>query len=79
MTDIATIQPTIHSILSERLALNRPITQSTSFHSLGADSLDIVEIVMTLESVFGITIQDAELENIDTIQDVIDLVTALRA
>ena len=36
---------------------------------LGADSLDVVELIMTMESTFGIDIPDEEAENIRTVSD----------
>ncbi len=38
---------------------------------LGGDSLDVVELVMALEDEFGLTIADADIENIITVQDAI--------
>ena len=41
---------------------------------LGADSLDIVELVMSIEDEFNIQIEDADAENIVTVKDVIDYI-----
>lgn len=41
---------------------------------LGADSLDIVEIVVDIETSFEIKIEDAEYQDADTVQKIIDLV-----
>ena len=41
---------------------------------LGADSVDLVGSVMTIEDVFGISIPDAELEGIETVGDVVKVV-----
>ncbi|KMS55992.1 acyl carrier protein [Novosphingobium barchaimii LL02] len=38
---------------------------------LGGDSLDVVELVMALEDEFGVSIDDADIENILTVQDAI--------
>jgi len=43
---------------------------------LGADSLTAVEIVMELEKKLDITIDDSEVDNIVTIQDIINIVEA---
>jgi acyl carrier protein len=43
---------------------------------LGADSLTAVEIVMEVEKKLDITIDDSEVDNIVTIQDVINIVEA---
>ena len=41
---------------------------------LGADSLDIVELVMALEEAFGIDIPDEEAEKIKTVEDAVSFV-----
>ena len=41
---------------------------------LGADSLDVVEMIMALEEKFEIEIPDSEAERIETVQDVIDYI-----
>ena len=41
---------------------------------LGADSLDLVEILMSLEDEFGISIPDEVIPNIKTINDIVDFI-----
>ena len=41
---------------------------------LGADSLDIVEMLMTFEEEFGVTVPDEETIDIKTVQDIVDVV-----
>ena len=49
------------------------ITAETSFKDdLGADSLDLFELVMALEEEYGVEIPSEDLEKILTVQDVID-------
>ena len=49
------------------------ITAETSFNDdLGADSLDLFELVMALEEEYGVEIPSEDLEKILTVQDVID-------
>ena len=43
---------------------------------LGADSLDLVELIMAMEDHFGLEISDDDLVKITTIQNVIDYITA---
>lgn len=43
---------------------------------LNADSLDLVEFVMALEEAFGITVDEAELDGIDTVGQAYDLVVS---
>ena len=46
--------------------------EASFIDDLGADSLDLVEMIMEMEEVFGLEIADEELEKIRTIKDVID-------
>jgi len=43
---------------------------------LDADSLDLVELVMALEESFDITVDEAELEGVETVQQAFNLVTS---
>ncbi|MCX8007944.1 MAG: acyl carrier protein [Coriobacteriia bacterium] len=53
------------------------VTLDASFiDDLGADSLDIVELVMALEEQFGISIPDEEAENIKTVGDAVEYIAA---
>jgi acyl carrier protein len=44
---------------------------ATFIDDLGADSLDLVELVMALEESFGISIPDEQVENIKTVGDAV--------
>jgi acyl carrier protein len=46
--------------------------EASFIDDLGADSLDLVELIMAMEENFGVEIADSELEKIRTIQDAID-------
>ncbi len=48
--------------------------EASFIDDLGADSLDLVELIMEMEEKFGVEIADEELEKIRTIQDVIDFI-----
>ena len=51
------------------------ITMDSSFiNDLGADSLDIVEIIMSLEEQFELEIQDEEAQNLLTVKDAVDFI-----
>ena len=63
----------IRDIISEVLNINKDqIEADTKFLDLGADSLDLVQIVMEIEETFQITIDDSQLENILTVQDAVE-------
>lgn len=54
------------------------LTPQSSFESLGADSLDMLEIIMKFEDTFGIEINDDEAANIKTIQEAVDRINPMR-
>lgn len=54
------------------------IKQAHSFQDLGADSLDMVEIVMKLEEQFNIEINDEDAEKLTSIDQVVDYIHGLR-
>ena len=68
----------IIDVVAEKLNADRNnITPTSSFTELGADSLDIVELVMILEELFNIEISDEDAEEIVTIQDAAERVSKL--
>ncbi len=50
--------------------------ESRFIEDLGADSLDVVELVMAIEEKFGIEIPDEDAEKIRTVQDALDYIKA---
>lgn len=67
-------------IVAQKLKIDKnTITPISTLQDLGADSLDLVEIVMRLEEVFGIEINDEDAEKLHNINDVVDYVQKLRS
>lgn len=66
----------VKSIIVEQLgAVDTAVTMEASFiDDLGADSLDIVELIMALEEEFDTEIPDADAEKIVTVGDVVDYI-----
>ena len=66
----------VFSIIAEQLGVDEEeIKLDASFvDDLGADSLDIVELVMALEEEYGIEIPDEDAEKIQTVQDAINYI-----
>ena len=68
-----TLEEKVIDIIIEQLDVTREecVLEASFIEDLGADSLDLVELIMEMEENFGIQIADEELEKIRTIQDVV--------
>ena len=66
----------VKNIIVEQLGVTEStVTMEASFiDDLGADSLDIVELIMALEEEFDIEIPDADAEKVVTVGDVVDYI-----
>ncbi len=66
----------VKEIISDQLSVPvEKITEKTNIaEDLGADSLDLVEILMSLEDEFGVSIPDEAIPNIKTIKDLVDFI-----
>lgn len=66
----------IKNIIVEQLQVSdTAISEDSSFiDDLGADSLDLVELIMALEEEFGIEIPDADAEKVVTVGDVVNYI-----
>ena len=71
-------QEKVIDIITEQLSVEKDkVVASASFvDDLGADSLDLVELIMAMEEAFDIEIPDEVAEKIATVQDAIDHVSA---
>ncbi|MBJ93831.1 MAG: acyl carrier protein [Rickettsiales bacterium] len=68
----------VRDIVAEQLQISaEEINLDSSFiDDLGADSLDIVELVMAMEDAFQMDIPDEEAEKIQTVRNAIDYINA---
>lgn len=66
----------IAKMIIERFGVDEgKVTRELTFQEdLGADSLDVVELVMELEDVFGVQISDEDAEKIITVGDAVDYI-----
>ncbi len=75
---MASAEDRVKQIIVEQLGVDEAeVTASASFQDdLGADSLDIVELVMAFEETFEIEIPDEDAGKIRTVQDAVNYVQA---
>ncbi len=68
----------VKEIIVDKLGTDEAaVTENASFiEDLGADSLDIVDLVMALEEEFGIDIPDDDAQNIKSVSDAVNFIKA---
>ncbi len=70
----AQAQARLKKIVAEQLSVDEEevVPEASFIEDLNADSLDLVELIMTLEEEFNIKISDEDAEKIQTVQDAMD-------
>jgi len=77
--DAADTYNKVVEIIAQKVKVEKStITPTSTLQDLGADSLDMVEIVMKLEEVFGIEINDEDAERLNNVQEVANYVQNIR-
>ena len=73
-----TVEEQVKQIIMEQLNVTEEecVPEAKFIDDLGADSLDLVELIMAMEDHFGLEISDDELAQISTIQNVIDYIAS---
>lgn len=71
----------LQAVVVEKLGVEASqVTPEASFtEDLGADSLDLFEVVMGLEEEFGVSIDNEDLDQIKTVQDAMDYIAKKQA
>ena len=75
------INERIKSIIAEQLGVNMEevVPEASFIEDLGADSLDIVELIMALEEEYDMEIPDEDAEKIQSVEDVISYIQSKQA
>jgi len=66
----------VKGILVKRMGVSASaiLPQSSLTEDIGADSLELVDLMMDLEKILGIRIENSELSDVETVRDVVNLV-----
>ena len=69
-----TSEDRLKKIIAEQLSVNEDdvVPEASFIDDLNADSLDLVELIMSLEEEFGVKISDEDATKIQTVQDAMD-------
>ncbi|MEE8480826.1 MAG: acyl carrier protein [Desulfobacterales bacterium] len=72
------VEDKIKEIITEKLSveMDEIVPEASFVDDLGADSLDLVELIMTMEEEFDIDISDDDAEKILTVKDAIDYINS---
>jgi acyl carrier protein len=72
----ATVEERLKQLVVDQLGVEETavIPKAKFIEDLGADSLDIVELVMAMEEAFGIDIPDEDAESIRTVEDAMNYI-----
>ncbi len=70
----------IKQVLAEQLGIDASTIKDDAniLEDLGADSLDIIEMLMTLEDEYGITIPDDKINQVKTVSEIAELIEECR-
>ncbi|HSL60548.1 MAG TPA: acyl carrier protein [Desulfotignum sp.] len=72
-----TIETKVKKIIAEKIPdidIEDVVPEASLIDDLGADSLTIVELIMSMEEIFAIEIDDEAAESLVTVQDAIDFI-----
>jgi acyl carrier protein len=64
----------VYKVIAEKLEIDvdEIVPEASFIDDLGADSLDLVELIMSMEEEFELDIDDRDAEKLKTVQDVLD-------
>jgi len=72
------VEEKVKKIIAEKLGvdLSEVVPEASFVNDLGADSLDLVELIMTMEEEFEMEITDDDAEKLVTVKDAIDFINS---
>ncbi len=70
----------VKEMLVEKLGVepSKVTLESEIIKDLGADSLDLVEMLFSMDEVFGVTVSDEQTESIKTVKDIVDIIDSAK-
>ena len=74
------VQEKVIAVIAKQLEISESEVKMDSLFidDLGADSLDIVDLIMALEDEFDIEISDEDAEDIKTVKDIVDYINSVQ-
>ena len=73
-----TIEKVIELVASKLVIDKSKVVLNATLEDLGADSLEVIEVIMRLEDLFDIQIDDEDIEKLKTIDDLVSYIHKLR-
>lgn len=73
------IEDKVRKVIAEKLDvdIDEVVPEASLVEDLGADSLDLVELMMSMEDIFDVDISDEQAEKLRTVKNVIDFLESL--
>jgi len=70
------VEEKVKNIIVDKLSVepDEVVTEASFVDDLGADSLDLVELIMAMEEAFDIEISDDQAEKLQTVQDAVNYI-----
>jgi len=74
MMDKKEVEKKVKEVLEERLKIKNVTSDSHFVNDLGLDSFNMVELLYEVEEVFGISIPEEDLRNINTVGEIVEYI-----
>ncbi|TYT73728.1 acyl carrier protein [Desulfobotulus mexicanus] len=73
------VEDKVRKVIAEKLDvdIDEVVPEASLVEDLGADSLDLVELMMSMEDIFDVDISDEQAEKLRKVKDVIEFLDAL--